>query len=120
MIELAKKEKEEVLSISQEFIRIHGEIMTIEETIKKMEIRSSELIQELEVFNSVIKDSVKTRLFTLIVSLVVGLIFIILEPTLLVVSFYGIISLVILTLLFRKDSSLNKFNKVIDFLQQNM
>lgn len=48
MIELAKKEKEEVLSISQEFIRIHGEIMTIEETIKKMEIRSSELIQELE------------------------------------------------------------------------
>ena len=45
MIELAKKEKEEVLSISQEFIRIHGEIMTIEETIK---IRSSELIQELE------------------------------------------------------------------------
>ena len=48
MIELAKKEKEEVLSISQEFIRIHGEIMTIQETIKKMEIRSSELIQELE------------------------------------------------------------------------
>ena len=48
MIELAKKEKEEVLSISQEFIRIHGEIMTVEETIKKMEIRSSELIQELE------------------------------------------------------------------------
>ncbi len=48
MIELAKKEKEEVLSISQEFIRIRGEIMTIEETIKKMEIRSSELIQELE------------------------------------------------------------------------
>ena len=79
-----------------------------------------QLIQELEVFNSVIKDSVKTRLFTLIVSLVVGLIFIILEPTLLVVSFYSIISLVILTLLFRKYSSLNKFNKVIDFLQQNM
>ena len=79
-----------------------------------------QLIQELEVFNSVIKDSVKTRLFTLIVSLVVGLIFIIIEPTLLVVSFYSIISLVILTLLFRKYSSLNKFNKVIDFLQQNM
>ena len=78
------------------------------------------LIQELEVFNSVIKDSVKTHLFTLIVSLVVGLIFIIIEPTLLVVSFYSIISLVILTLLFRKYSSLNKFNKVIDFLQQNM
>ena len=68
-----------------------------------------QLIQELEVFNSVIKDSVKTRLFTLIVSLVVGLIFIIIEPTLLVVSFYSIISLVILTLLFRKYSSLNKF-----------
>ena len=79
-----------------------------------------QLIQELEVFNSVIKDSVKTHLFTLIVSLVVGLIFIIIEPTLLVVSFYSIISLVILTLLFRKYSSLNKFNKVIDFLQQNM
>ena len=79
-----------------------------------------QLIQELEVFNSVIKDSIKTRLFTLIVSLVVGLIFIIIEPTLLVVSFYSIISLVILTLLFRKYSPLNKFNKVIDFLQQNM
>ena len=79
-----------------------------------------QLIQELEVFNSVIKDSVKTHLFTLIVSLVVGLIFIIIEPTLLVVSFYSIISLVILTLLFRKYSSLNKFNKEIDFLQQNM
>ena len=79
-----------------------------------------QLIQELEVFNSVLKDSIKTRLFTLIVSLVVGLIFIIIEPTLLVVSFYSIISLVILTLLFRKYSSLNKFNKVIDFLQQNM
>ena len=79
-----------------------------------------QLIQELEVFNSVIKDSIKTRLFTLIVSLVVGLMFIIIEPTLLVVSFYSIISLVILTLLFRKYSSLNKFNKVIDFLQQNM
>jgi predicted nucleic acid-binding Zn-ribbon protein len=48
MTELAKKEKEEVLNISQEFVRIHGEIMTVEETIKKMEIRSSELIQELE------------------------------------------------------------------------
>ena len=48
MTDLTKKEKEEVLSISQEFIRIHGEIMTVEETIKKMEIRSSELIQELE------------------------------------------------------------------------
>jgi hypothetical protein len=48
MTELTKREKEEVLNISQEFIRIHGEIMTVEETIKKMEIRSSELIQELE------------------------------------------------------------------------
>lgn len=48
MIELTKKEKEKVLNISQEFIRIHGEIMTVEETIKKMGIRSSELIQELE------------------------------------------------------------------------
>lgn len=47
MIELSKKEKEEVLGLSQEFIRIHGEIMTVEETIKKMEARSSELIQEL-------------------------------------------------------------------------
>lgn len=48
MIDLTKKEKEEILNISQEFIRIHGEIMTVEETIKKMELRSSELIQELE------------------------------------------------------------------------
>ena len=47
MIELSKKEKEEVLGLSQEFIRIHGEIMTVEETIKKMEARSSELIREL-------------------------------------------------------------------------
>ena len=48
MIDLTKKEKDEVLNISQEFIRIHGEIMTVEEMIKKMEIRSSELIQELD------------------------------------------------------------------------
>jgi hypothetical protein len=48
MTELSKKEKEEVLNLSQEFIRIHGEILTVEETIKKMEIRSSELIEELE------------------------------------------------------------------------
>lgn len=48
MVDLTKKEKDEVLNISQEFIRIHGEIMTVEEMIKKMEIRSSELIQELD------------------------------------------------------------------------
>ena len=48
MTELSKSEKEEVLNLSQEFIRIHGEILTVEEMIKKMEIRSSELIEELE------------------------------------------------------------------------
>lgn len=48
MINLNEKERGEILSISQEFIRIHAEIMSVEETIKNLEIRSSELIQELE------------------------------------------------------------------------
>jgi len=48
MTELSKSEKAEVLNLSQEFVRIHGEILTVEEMIKKMEIRSSELIEELE------------------------------------------------------------------------
>ena len=48
MVNLTKKEKDEVLNISQEFIRIHGEIMTVEGMIKKMETRSSELIKELD------------------------------------------------------------------------
>jgi len=48
MVELSNFEKEEILNLSQEFIRIHGEILTVEEMIKKMEAKSSELIQELE------------------------------------------------------------------------
>lgn len=48
MIELSKNEKNEILGLSKDFIRIHGEILSVEETIKKLEIRSSELINELE------------------------------------------------------------------------
>ena len=48
MIELSKKEKKEVLELSKEFIRIHGEILTVEESIKRLEQRSAELISELE------------------------------------------------------------------------
>lgn len=48
MIELNKEEKNEVLELSKEFIRIHGEILSVEESIKRLEQRSEELISELE------------------------------------------------------------------------
>lgn len=47
MIELTKKEKQEIHSLSVDFIRIHTEIIEVEETIRKMEERSSELVSEL-------------------------------------------------------------------------
>jgi hypothetical protein len=48
MIELSKIEKNKILDLSKDFIRIHGEILSVEETIKKLELRSSELISQLE------------------------------------------------------------------------
>lgn len=48
MNELNKAEKTKILGISKDFIRIHGEILCVEESIKKLEARSSELIAELE------------------------------------------------------------------------
>lgn len=48
MKDLNEKEKKEILKISEDFIRIHGEIMGVEEAIKKLEMKSSDLIQELE------------------------------------------------------------------------
>jgi hypothetical protein len=48
MINLNEKEKREILKISEDFIRIHGDIMSVEESIKQMEIKSSTLIQDLE------------------------------------------------------------------------
>ena len=49
MKNLEEKEKAEIFRISENFVRIHKEIMEVEETIKNMELRSSELIQELEI-----------------------------------------------------------------------
>jgi hypothetical protein len=48
MIELSKTEKNKILDLSKDFIRIHGEILSVEETMKKLESRASELIAELE------------------------------------------------------------------------
>jgi hypothetical protein len=48
MIELSKIEKNKILDLSKDFIRIHGEILSVEETIKKLELRSAELISQLE------------------------------------------------------------------------
>jgi hypothetical protein len=48
MIELNKQEREKILDLSKKFITIHQEIMVVEETIKKMETRSGELINDLE------------------------------------------------------------------------
>jgi hypothetical protein len=52
MIELSKTEKNKILGISRDFIKIHGEILSVEEMIKKLELRSSELISELEMCRS--------------------------------------------------------------------
>lgn len=48
MIELTKTEKNKILGLSKDFIRIHGEILSVEESIKKLEARASELISELQ------------------------------------------------------------------------
>lgn len=48
MIELSKTEKNKILGLSKDFIRIHGEILSVEEAIKKLESRASELIDELQ------------------------------------------------------------------------
>lgn len=48
MIDLTEKEKSEIFQLSGDFIRIHAEIMEVEESIKQMEMKSSGLIEELE------------------------------------------------------------------------
>jgi hypothetical protein len=48
MPNLTKKEKDQLFELSQNFIKIHSEINYVEETIKKMEQKSSELIGDLE------------------------------------------------------------------------
>ena len=48
MKNLTREEKNVIMEISTEFIDIHREIVTVEETIKRMTERSSELIEKLE------------------------------------------------------------------------
>jgi chromosome segregation ATPase len=48
MVELNKEEKNRILELSKEFIKIHGEILSVEESIKKLEERSADLISELQ------------------------------------------------------------------------
>ena len=48
MIDLTEKEKNEIFQLSGDFVRIHAEIMEVEEAIKQMEMKSSDLIAELE------------------------------------------------------------------------
>jgi len=45
---LSQEEKSLLMSISTEYIDIHREITNVEETIKRMEERSAELIGKLE------------------------------------------------------------------------
>jgi len=48
MNNLTREEKSTIMEISSEFIDIHREIVTVEETIKRMTERSSDLIDKLE------------------------------------------------------------------------
>ena len=48
MEELSKEEKKSLMLISTEYIDVHREITNVEETIKRMEERSVELIAKLE------------------------------------------------------------------------
>jgi hypothetical protein len=48
MIELNKEEKNKILDLSRDFIRIHGELLSVEESIKKLEAKSLDLIAQLE------------------------------------------------------------------------
>jgi hypothetical protein len=48
MKSLSQEEKRSLMSISTEYIDVHREITNVEETIKRMEERSAELIGKLE------------------------------------------------------------------------
>ena len=48
MVQINKKEKERVLKFSNNYISIHGEIVSVEKEIKKLEESSANLISELE------------------------------------------------------------------------
>jgi hypothetical protein len=48
MIKISKQEKDQILNLSVEFISLHGEIMEVEKSIKKLEIKSSDLLENLE------------------------------------------------------------------------
>lgn len=48
MIKISKQEKEQILNLSVEFISIHKKIMEVEKTIRELEIKSSELLENLE------------------------------------------------------------------------
>lgn len=47
-LQLTGKEKETILKFSKNYIRIHNDIVNVEKEIKSLEIKSSDLIQELE------------------------------------------------------------------------
>lgn len=47
MTELNKEEKNVILDLSRDFIRIHTELLSVEDSIKKLETRSSDLISQL-------------------------------------------------------------------------
>jgi len=48
MSQLTNKEKETILKFSKNYINLHNQIVSVEEEIKKLEDKSSCLIQELE------------------------------------------------------------------------
>lgn len=79
-----------------------------------------ELINELEIFKSISSDKVNFYLFLSISSIVVSLICIAILPHLIVISFYSILSTVIVCIFLKKKMSYSKFESVIDYLQKNM
>jgi len=48
MIKLTKTEKEEILKLSTRFVEIHQDILQVERSIKKMQEKAENLIENLE------------------------------------------------------------------------
>ena len=59
MKDLTDQEKERLLRLSKKFIKVHQDIFKIEDTMKIMQERSSNLIKELDKCRNVEKDFIK-------------------------------------------------------------
>jgi len=59
MKDLTNVEKERLVRLSKQFIKVHQDILKIEDTIKSMQERSYKLIDELEKCRNSEKDFIK-------------------------------------------------------------